>query len=300
MVTEDMKNIVVGPPLERLTDSSLGELLLLLLKTHDNLVLEVDASTGEELPAIILLKRAIKLAKWLKKRRHRHWNSCVIPVATFLAGATFAPLNPDYAPYTSSMELKHVLGLSKPKIIFCSDRKPLIKWRVFCPRHPFIRKLRTVWKRPVETPKCSHVRRYYTSEEIDDDFEATPLDPKEAVATILCSSGTTGMPKGVMCTHDNMTACIDSLRVSANELADSVEPNEALIGLVPFFHSFGFMMMFLNLLGGKKIVVMSRFNSKELPGCINFQINCSTTDTGISFETPVGKTVRSVFYKGDA
>lgn len=49
-------------------------------------------------------------------------------------------------------------------------------------------------------------------DEIDESFEAAKLDPKEAVATILCSSGTTGLPKGVMCTHDNMTSYIDISR----------------------------------------------------------------------------------------
>lgn len=40
------------------------------------------------------------------------------------------------------------------------------------------------------------------------------------------------------------------------------DPSDAIMGLAPFFHSLGFMLMFLNLLRGKKMVVFSRFKTK--------------------------------------
>lgn len=49
-----------------------------------------------------------------------------------------------------------------------------------------------------------------TAEPVENqDFVPKSVDPEEAVATVLCSSGTTGLPKGVMCTHANMTAFVD-------------------------------------------------------------------------------------------
>lgn len=41
MPEKDMKNIVVGPELERIIDGSLGELLLNILKSYEENILQV-------------------------------------------------------------------------------------------------------------------------------------------------------------------------------------------------------------------------------------------------------------------
>jgi len=55
------------------------------------------------------------------------------------------------------------------------------------------------------------------------------------LATIIFSSGSTGDPKGVMLTHDNIAANAESLIQAA-----SVSPDDRLLGVLPFFHSFGY------------------------------------------------------------
>ena len=56
------------------------------------------------------------------------------------------------------------------------------------------------------------------------------------LATIIFSSGSTGEPKGVMLTHYNVMSNVDQLgQVFAFEKKD------AFLGVLPFFHSFGFM-----------------------------------------------------------
>src|SRR5262245_41867322 len=61
-----------------------------------------------------------------------------------------------------------------------------------------------------------------------------PVDP-EGLATVVFSSGSTGVPKGVMLTHRNILANIDSVN-DAFELTSA----DVMIGVLPFFHSFGF------------------------------------------------------------
>jgi acyl-[acyl-carrier-protein]-phospholipid O-acyltransferase/long-chain-fatty-acid--[acyl-carrier-protein] ligase len=57
----------------------------------------------------------------------------------------------------------------------------------------------------------------------------------EALATVIFSSGSTGVPKGVMLTHRNILANVDAIG-HVYEL----DARDVLVGVLPFFHSFGF------------------------------------------------------------
>ena len=55
------------------------------------------------------------------------------------------------------------------------------------------------------------------------------------LATIIFSSGSTGDPKGIMLTHGNIAANAESVIQAIDP-----EPKERLLGILPFFHSFGY------------------------------------------------------------
>lgn len=55
------------------------------------------------------------------------------------------------------------------------------------------------------------------------------------LATIIFSSGSTGDPKGVMLTHGNVAANCESVIQAIDPL-----PQDRLLGILPFFHSFGY------------------------------------------------------------
>ena len=61
-----------------------------------------------------------------------------------------------------------------------------------------------------------------------------PADP-DALATVIFSSGSTGVPKGVMLTHRNVLANIDGANALFRLTSDDV-----VLGVLPFFHSFGY------------------------------------------------------------
>lgn len=55
------------------------------------------------------------------------------------------------------------------------------------------------------------------------------------LATIIFSSGSTGDPKGVMLTHGNVAANAEAM-IQATQL----NPDDRILGVLPFFHSFGY------------------------------------------------------------
>lgn len=69
------------------------------------------------------------------------------------------------------------------------------------------------------------------------------VDPKNDLAFLIYSSGTTGKPKGVMLTHINIISNILMLTLCHNgNLSWKGGPNgkgDSVIGFLPFFHSYG-------------------------------------------------------------
>jgi acyl-[acyl-carrier-protein]-phospholipid O-acyltransferase / long-chain-fatty-acid--[acyl-carrier-protein] ligase len=72
----------------------------------------------------------------------------------------------------------------------------------------------------------------------------------DALAAVIFSSGSTGVPKGVMLTNRNILANVDSIG-QVYQLA----PEDVLLGVLPFFHSFGFTgTIWLPVLSGFGVV----------------------------------------------
>jgi len=74
----------------------------------------------------------------------------------------------------------------------------------------------------------------------------TPKCDPGSLATIIFSSGSTGVPKGVMLSHYNIISNVDAVL----ELF-ALDSHDRIMGILPFFHSFGFMAtIWLPLLTG--------------------------------------------------
>jgi len=60
------------------------------------------------------------------------------------------------------------------------------------------------------------------------------------IVTVIFSSGSTGAPKGVMLSHFNIDAIVEA----AGQIFH-LEPTDRLLGILPFFHSFGYFSLWL-------------------------------------------------------
>jgi acyl-CoA synthetase (AMP-forming)/AMP-acid ligase II len=99
------------------------------------------------------------------------------------------------------------------------------------------------------------------------DPEAAPepeIDVHNDLAVLPYSSGTTGLPKGVMLTHRNLVA-----NVCQVQQALPLGPDDVLIAVLPFFHCYGqTVIMNQGLHGGARIVTMPRFDLDQFLGLI--------------------------------
>ena len=81
------------------------------------------------------------------------------------------------------------------------------------------------------------------------------IDPKEMIAVLPFSSGTTGLPKGVMLTHFNLLSCLCQV-VQVHEISAT----DVMINQLPFFHIYGMtVLMGTSVMAGATQVVASRF-----------------------------------------
>jgi acyl-[acyl-carrier-protein]-phospholipid O-acyltransferase/long-chain-fatty-acid--[acyl-carrier-protein] ligase len=75
-------------------------------------------------------------------------------------------------------------------------------------------------------------------------------DNLDATATVIFTSGSTGDPKGVVLSHRNVLSNVHQM----NEHLELL-PEEVVLGILPFFHSFGFTVTIWTILAlGKKVV----------------------------------------------
>ncbi len=87
------------------------------------------------------------------------------------------------------------------------------------------------------------------------------INPKEDLACLQYTGGTTGVPKGAMLTHYNLVANA----IQASHWLDMEEAKEVHVGVLPLFHIYG-MTVAMNapIYGAGAMVLIPRFDAKKV------------------------------------
>lgn len=174
--------------------------------------------------------------------------------ATLFVGATICPLNPNY----SEREFLHCIGISKPKYLFVS---PLIVKFV----NSFVDKLS--WKPIVislfditNDEKIVSIDKLIAKiqDESVINFQITQVDIDNHIVSILCSSGTTGLPKGVMLSERNYISRLQYLWDGPHFKRTS----QMLVCLLPLFHASCFTISLDGIVNGDTNIIFSRFREE--------------------------------------
>jgi acyl-CoA synthetase (AMP-forming)/AMP-acid ligase II len=85
------------------------------------------------------------------------------------------------------------------------------------------------------------------------------IDPRQDLVVLPYSSGTTGLPKGVMLTHHNLLANL--LQVAS---VYPLREEDVMLGVLPFFHIYGLVViMNIGLYTGNTVVTLPRFDLEQ-------------------------------------
>lgn len=168
---------------------------------------------------------------------------------TAWAGATITTVNSTY----TANELTHQLKDSGAEILVTvAALADTVKEGV---KGTGVREIVTLGDAPGTTPFADLVGAPLQAQ--------VPVDVANDTLVLPYSSGTTGLPKGVMLTHRNLVANVDQIL-----RARPVHPGEWTVGFLPFFHIYGMTVLANLFLGaGASVITMPRF---DLEGFLRF------------------------------
>ncbi len=166
---------------------------------------------------------------------------------TLKAGAVVTPMNPLYKPEEVKRQLNDsgaetlvILDLLYPVFEEVSKDTPVKRVIVTSIRDYLSGLKRLLYPLKYKSPKIPRREGVYWFRELIERYPPSPpeveIDPKEDLAALMYTGGTTGIPKGAMLTHYNLYA--NTLQTKS-WLHPEREAEETVISLLPWFHIYG-------------------------------------------------------------
>ncbi|CAL9215676.1 unnamed protein product [Arabidopsis halleri] len=245
-------------------------------QAHRGRIAFIDASTGQNLTFSELWRAVESVADCLSNMGIRKGhvvlllspNSILFPVvclSVMSLGAIITTTNPLNTSNEIAKQIKDsnpVLAFTTsqllPKIAAAAAKLPIVLMDE--ERVDSVGKVRRLMEMMKKEPSGNRVM-----ERVDQDD----------TATLLYSSGTTGMSKGVISSHRNLIAMVQTI-VNRFGSDDGSQGEQRFICTVPMFHIYGLAAFATGLLAyGSTIIVLSKFEMHEMMSAIGkYQATC--------------------------
>lgn len=196
-------------------------------------------------------------------------------------GAVVTPISPMYV----SSEIKHQLEDSEAKDIVCQDflydhvEKSSVKLRNVILTSireylPGFKKLmgksifRGIYRKmKVPSTKIFEGEGFYQFQDLIKNYPPNPpkieINPKEDLAVLPYTGGTTGLPRGAMLTHYNLVA--NEVQSQTMWLPFFEEGREVVISYLPFYHIYGQVVIMLSgLFRGYTLVIFTTLDVDDI------------------------------------
>ncbi|XP_049877771.1 uncharacterized protein LOC126374996 isoform X2 [Pectinophora gossypiella] len=276
-------NVVFGPEEEPIpAHLSFGQFLFDRLKKGGDQVALISADTGESMTCNQILQSSVNLAVALQRlglkkndvvalSSENRFEFTVTALAIMYSGGVLSTLNVTYSPG----EISHVFNITKPKFIFTS---PITAQNIHdCSKDlPYVQKIIVFGEFDI-IPGLMYNDLVKENVNVND-FEVVDVNGMNDTVAIMCSSGTTGLPKGVELTHVNfLTLCAHMKYYLETSMAKRKHEVKTAMALIPWFHAYGFITSFALLSKPVKIVFLVRFEEQQFLETIQkYKVNMTT------------------------